>query len=353
MTMYMDIPNVRWSFHLMTLVCTILRSVPSYVLGLEREHVWVLWLISLLGVSFGSHLSQCTPTSRLERKRSEAHAGEQRRQLKALLFASCFVTVSGMQGDPGSHTGFAAAGGGEQEFMQRLFQLTQAATNAALSAQAAVDRLNAPSLGSSPDPQDILQQGLSAASRILKTPEVFTGEDVHAFSAWKFQFASWLTFGEGRYKELLEKAETMSSDISTLSAVENALSTKLYSILTSYLRGRCSQMVRSGARDMNGLQLWRGLHREFMPSTRQRCLALAQVLATYPPFSAQKSILESILEYERLVADFEDVSSSKYPDELKSATLLQCTEQRVREYLQLSVSETTSYKDIREALLAH
>ena len=344
--------NAEWNAGFEICLSTIICSFTSSMLHLSSSYVWILWLVSLCIVSLGSHLSQSTPTSRLEKRRVRIHLDEQKKQLRALLFASCLISVSGMQGD-GSPTGFAAAGGGEQEFMQRLFQLTQAATNAALSAQSAIERMNAPSLSSSADSQDILQQGLSAASRILKTPDVFTGEDVHAFSSWRFQFTSWLTFGEGRYKELLERAETMSADITGLSASETALSTKLYSILTSYLRGRCSQMVRSGVREMNGLQLWRDLHREFMPSTRQRGLALAQVLATYPPFSAQKSTLESILEYERLVADFEDVSSTKYPEELKSATLLRCSEQRVREYLQLSVSETTSYKDIREALLAH
>ena len=36
-----------------------------------------------------------------------------------------------------------------------------------------------------------------------------------------------------------------------------------------------------------------------------------------------------------------------------SATLLRCTKQRVREFLQLSVADSTSYSDIRETLLAH
>ena len=54
----------------------------------------------------------------------------------------------------------------------------------------------------------------------------------------------------------------------------------------------------------------------------------------------QKNILESILEYEQLIADIEEGTSSKYPEELKSATLLRCTEQRVREFLQLSVTDS-------------
>ena len=258
-----------------------------------------------------------------------------------------------MTGDPGSPTG-GGLGVGEQNFLQRMLHLTQAATNAATAAQTALERLNAPSLNSaSAAGPDVVQQGLSAASRIFKSPEAHTGEDARGFSVWKFRFTNWLTFGENKLQSLLERAEEMSGDITMLSADEDVLSSKLYSILVSYLRGRCTQLVRAGMRERNGLQLWRDLHRECMPNTRQRGLALAQALATYPPFNPQKSILESILEYEQLIVDFEKVSSSKYPEELKSATLLRCTEQRVREFLQLSVTDPTSYSDIRETLLAH
>ena len=102
--------------------------------------------------------------------------------------------------------------------------------------------------------------------------------------------------------------------ITVLSADEEVLSSEFHSILVSHFRGGCTQLARAGMRERNGLQLWRDLRRECMPTTRQPGLALAQALATYPSFNSQKSF------YRRF---FIKVSG---PEELKSATLLRCIE---------------------------
>ena len=103
----------------------------------------------------------------------------------------------------------------------------------------------------------------------------------------------------------------------------------------------------------NGFLLWRQLHKEFLPSTRQRTLALAQALSAYPTFPKEKSSLECVLAFEQMVQQFEESSMSSYPDELKSATLIRCCRAKVREYLQLTVTDSTTYGDIREAILSH
>ena len=95
------------------------------------------------------------------------------------------------------------------------------------------------------------------------------------------------------------------------------------------------------------------LHREFLPSTKQRSLALAPALATYPSFRKEKSSLECILAFEQVVQQFEEASESSYPNELKSATLIRCCHAKVREYRQLTVTDSTTYADIREAILSH
>ena len=148
-----------------------------------------------------------------------------------------------------------------------------------------------------------------------------------SFSAWKFQFVSWLTFGEQKFQKILEDLEKSKDDPDLFTDEETQLSPRLLSILTSYLKGKCLNLVRSRMGQRNGFQLWRDRHREFLPNTRQRSLTLAQTLAAYPCFSSSKRYLENILEYEQLVSDFELVSGSTYPAELKAATLLRCSEQ--------------------------
>ena len=129
------------------------------------------------------------------------------------------------------------------------------------------------------------------------------------------------------------------------------LSTKLYAVLTSYLRGRCSGLVRSFAKSRDGFRLWRAVIAEYEPPSRQRSLAIAQALASYPSFSSTKTALENVLTYESLVQQFEELSGQQYPEELKSATLIRCSESRLREHLQLTVGETSSYGQLREAVL--
>ena len=59
------------------------------------------------------------------------------------------------------------------------------------------------------------------------------------------------------------------------------------------------------------------------------------------------------IEFEQLVSQYESSSGNTYPGDLKAATILRCSPQRIREYLQLSLKEDLSYADIREAVLAH
>ena len=117
-------------------------------------------------------------------------------------------------------------------------------------------------------------------------------------------------------------------------ADERSMAQKLYAVLTSYLRGRCSHMVRAESQLKDGFKLWYNLNQEFLPSTRQRSLALTQALGAYPVFPKDKSALESILSYEQLVHEYEQASGSTYPKELMSATLIRCCNPRPREQIQ-------------------
>lgn len=50
---------------------------------------------------------------------------------------------------------------------------------------------------------------------------------------------------------------------------------------------------------------------------------------------------------------YSSLRQSNYPDELKSATLIRCCHAKVREYLQLTVTDSTTYGDITEAILSY
>jgi len=82
----------------------------------------------------------------------------------------------------------AAGSQGERVFLERVTSLTEAAIAAANAATQALSSM-----------QSRASTGLESATRILKAPDVFTGEDPMVFQTWKFQFSSWLSFGDQRF----------------------------------------------------------------------------------------------------------------------------------------------------------
>ena len=233
----------------------------------------------------------------------------------------------------------------QESFRRRMTSMVEAATRAA-AAERALER-SSTSTGSN--------EGLSAPSRALKAPDVFSGEDAMLFQQWKYKFTSWLCFGDCRCSEALDNLEKKSEapPLSSGNADEKQMSQKLFAVLTSYLRGKCAHMVRAKAKNKDGLRFCHSLNHEYMPSRRQRSLASAQALGAYPCFNKDKSALEPILNFEQLVMQYEEASGSVYPKELMAATLIRCCQPNLREQLQLSITDETSYGDIRDKITAY
>ena len=165
-----------------------------------------------------------------------------------------------------------------------------------------------------------------------------------------------MAYGDKRFSELLGKVEKMSHapSFSSYDAEQKSIANKFFAILSSYLRCRTNALVRAVANgDKDGFSLWYDLCKECLPTSKQRTLSLAQTFAQYLQFSSKTSILEQILNFEQLVSQHESSSGNVFPSNLKAATILRCSPQRIREYLQLSLKEDSTYADIREAVLAH
>ena len=105
----------------------------------------------------------------------------------------------------------------------------------------------------------------------------------------------------------------VNEDIKPYTPEEQDLSPKLYSILTSYLRGRCVGLVRSFSKSKGGFRPWRALVTEYEPASRQRSVAVAQTLASYPSFPSTKSAMENVLDYEALVTPFDKFFWTRLP----------------------------------------
>eukprot|EP00434_Breviolum_minutum_P046163 symbB.v1.2.041594.t1/scaffold8386.1/size6561/1 len=269
--------------------------------------------------------------SRLERRKSRLSRRCLVRQLQVLLWISLMGNCWAM----------------DANVAQQISELAQAATRAAQAATTVAEKFGSKSGMSS---------GMESAAKVLKNPDVFNGEDAASFMGWKLNFETWMSYGDERFNDLLGKIEKMdrAPSYAAYDSEQKSMANKFFAILSSYLRGRTNALVRSVAKgDKDGFKLWYDLCREYLPNSKQRTLSLAQTLAQYPQFSNKIGMLEQILNFEQLVGQYESSSGNTYPGDLKAATILRCSPQRIREYLQLSLKEDSSYADIREAVLAH
>ena len=184
------------------------------------------------------------PVARLERKRQRLQELCLQRKVKVVLWLSMMGSAQAMQEGMQGGSPVASGSQGERVFLERVTSLTEAATAAANAAAQALSSMQSRS-----------STGLESATRILKSPDVFTGEDPMVFQTWKFQFSSWLSFGDQRFQEVLEKVEALRddpADTSSFTTEEKELSTKLYTVLATYLKGRCFNMVKAGMKAKNG-----------------------------------------------------------------------------------------------------
>ena len=231
---------------------------------------------------------------RKENRRSDLGRMANKRQFQIFMMVAMLSAANGME---------------TQQILQQMSQLASAATSAAQAATEATQAF-AKASGST-------AQGLESATKILKSPDTFTGDDPLLFSSWNLQFESWLSFGDARSTDLLMKTEQGSEpDHTVYTPEQTALANKFFAVLSSYLRGRCMQLVRANQQHKDGFKLWFQMCRAFLPATRQRSLAIAQTLGQYPNFNNKISMLENILQYEQLVNQYEQTSKETYPENI-------------------------------------
>ena len=112
------------------------------------------------------------------------------------------------------------------------------------------------------------------------------------FTLWREQFVNWITFCDPKYGDPIRDVEALDivEPLGTLEPQERELGTKLYSILSSYLRGPTLQVVRSCSNDRNGFAVWHKLRNLYAPRARPRALEIGQAIMQHPSFGGQKSM---------------------------------------------------------------
>ena len=244
-----------------------------------------------------------------------------------------------------------------EEFVQEVRQYTQACAQAVVALQQQQQQSN--------QQQQQLQQQmqqqtagsslLAEGTKVLQKPEVWRPatleEEIAGWPEWSFLFKSYVSYGDTGFQsdfEFVENNVNANLNVEDYAEPTRQRSRKLFSILCSYVKNRPLRLVRS-VENNDGFKAWQALCRELQPSTRQRSLALAQTILSFPPFEKGKT-LENLLAFEKLVEDYERITDIAY-SKLKMETLLRCLPQHLRQHLQLNLTSTTTYSQMRTAVI--
>ncbi len=79
----------------------------------------------------------------------------------------------------------------------QMAELAGAATMAAEAASSVAETVGSKSMSS----------GTEAATKVLKNPDVLTGEDATSFMSWKLTLETWMAYGDDRFSDLLSNVE--------------------------------------------------------------------------------------------------------------------------------------------------
>ena len=143
----------------------------------------------------------------------------------------------------------------QQAMLERVVALAEAATRAAVAAERATTQTVQTAATVAKASSSAVSDGLQAASKVLKNPDTYSGEDAMGFASWRFQFMSWLTYGDSRFVQILEAIEARDSmpTMANYNEGEEEMAHNLYAVLTSYLRGRCAHLAKAHSKTRDGL----------------------------------------------------------------------------------------------------
>ena len=110
-------------------------------------------------------------------------------------------------------------------------------------------------------------------------------------------------------------------------------------------------MVKQVGRS-NGLEAYRLLIQQNEPLSKNRSMGVLNVIMHWPAFTGKLSLMQHVLRLEHAYAEYERFGS-KFNDDLKTAILMRSVTGQLKTWLQLQVSESTTYAKVKEMILLY
>lgn len=120
----------------------------------------------------------------------------------------------------------------------------------------------------------------------------------------------------------------------------------------SLLKGRLLTVLK-GTEKSNGHEALRMLFLQCQPSSRNRSLAILNVLMRWPGFDMKSSLLAQVVKLEEGFREYGKIAQQPLATELKFAVLLRCISGQLRTPINVSIKEDSSYEELREMILQY
>ena len=102
----------------------------------------------------------------------------------------------------------------------------------------------------------------------------------------------------------------------------------------------------------NGLEAFRTLIQQNEPVSKNRSMGLLNIIMNWPSFGGKQSLMQQVLKLEHAFNEFEKLGS-RLNDDLKTAILMRSVTGQLKVWLQLQVTESTTYSRVREMVIQY
>ena len=197
--------------------------------------------------------------------------------------------------------------------------------------------------------------GAAELHKLVKAPEVFapsTWDERKTFPDFRRKFKTWLSAIEPQFGEHIGSiAKDTGTPLITaeMTPRTEALGKKLCAVFTSYTKGRPLRTI-SKVPGQKGFEAYRLLVHENMPKSQVRNFHLLQNIINFKSDSG-RSLNENVLAFEKLIEDYEKISSVTVGSETKLAVIIANAPSDVQEHILLNYDDKKSYEDIRDYML--
>lgn len=238
--------------------------------------------------------------------------------------------------------------------------LINAAQNAA-QASASVQQFVAQQSSSATGSTSVVgnsQSKYANAGKMVRMPDPFTAQGAEqeqtAWGDFELNLKAWLFAADPKFEKDLEDIEShleVEYDMDVQPDDAQTRSQELHSIFVGLLRNRSLKTLRAVS-GRNGFEVYRQLQKLYKPSTKPRSMALLSALMSLPNFNIkERSLHDHVQGLDRLMAEYQRSCGTPVPDEVSLSVLVRCLPGHIRQHVQLSLDETSTYASVRNRVL--